>query len=473
MKKTNCKKHASVLSFACLSLTLVQVAAQNTSYRANTIPIVGSNCAAFGEHALFANTVNGLNNTATGYYALAININGSRNAAHGTQALVNNTSGNENTANGFQALFKNTTGGGNIASGYSALYFNKDGFWNTACGHGSLYNNLSGNDNTAIGHGAMEDNTSGGFNAACGTTALERNTTGMHNVAVGYKALVLNITGFNNTAVGSSASVSSGALSNATAIGADSRVNASNKIRLGSTSVTVVEGPVAYTVSDGRFKNNISESDVKGLEFIKRLRPVVYNFDTKKMEEFLSKNVPEDSRRKLEDSEFAASSAIRQSGFIAQEVEKAAQEAGYNFNGLHKPENDDDNYSLAYGQFVVPLVKAVQEQQIIIEKQQKQIDELKKLIDGISTSVNPESSSSTDLQIYPNPGNGIFNIRTKGIEAGVIEVITLEGKRIYKTEVLRNSTDYKVDLSGYAQGIYLVTINSNGKEIMSKKIIVE
>jgi hypothetical protein len=51
---------------------------------------------------------------------------------------------------------------------------------------------------------------------------------------------------------------------------------------------------------------------------------------------------------------------------------------GYDFNGLHKPANENDNYGVAYSQFVVPLVKAVQEQQTMIETQKAAIEELKK-----------------------------------------------------------------------------------------------
>jgi hypothetical protein len=65
------------------------------------------------------------------------------------------------------------------------------------------------------------------------------------------------------------------------------------------------------------------------------------------------------------------------SGFLAQDVEKAATQLGYHFDGVHKPENDRDHYSLGYSQFVVPLVKAVQEQQQEIEKQKNDIELLK------------------------------------------------------------------------------------------------
>ncbi len=78
--------------------------------------------------------------------------------------------------------------------------------------------------------------------------------------------------------------------------------------------------------------------------------------------------------------------SITYSGFIAQEVEEAAKKAGYNFSGVKKPQNDKDNYGLTYSDFVVPLVKAVQEQQVIIEKQQQQIDLLMKRIEALERS---------------------------------------------------------------------------------------
>ena len=68
---------------------------------------------------------------------------------------------------------------------------------------------------------------------------------------------------------------------------------------------------------------------------------------------------------------------IKFSGFLAQEVEQAAKETGYDFSGLHKPNNSKELYALSYETFVVPLVKAVQEQQQIIDGQQKQINDLK------------------------------------------------------------------------------------------------
>ena len=65
------------------------------------------------------------------------------------------------------------------------------------------------------------------------------------------------------------------------------------------------------------------------------------------------------------------------SGFIGQEVEEAAREAGYDFSGVMPPQNDKDYYSLCYAEFVIPLVKAVQEQQEMIEQLQEEVNKLK------------------------------------------------------------------------------------------------
>ncbi len=173
-------------------------------------------------------------------------------------------------------------------------------------------------------------------------------------------------------AVGAGANVQSGDLTNATAIGYGAVVDASNKVRIGNSAVTVIEGQVPFTTpSDGRFKYNVRE-DVKGLDFILKLRPVSYNFDVQKLEEQMSgKAVPASN---VIQASYREAAAIRRTGFIAQEVEKAAGESGYNFSGINKPQTDKDHYSLSYESFVVPVVKAVQEQQQVINEQKEKLD---------------------------------------------------------------------------------------------------
>ena len=77
-------------------------------------------------------------------------------------------------------------------------------------------------------------------------------------------------------------------------------------------------------------------------------------------------------------------------GFLAQDVEKIAKDLGYNFDGVHAPANNKDHYSLAYSQFIMPLVKGMQEQQQTIEelkmenkKQQEEMKDIKAQLDEL------------------------------------------------------------------------------------------
>ena len=67
---------------------------------------------------------------------------------------------------------------------------------------------------------------------------------------------------------------------------------------------------------------------------------------------------------------------IRSAGFIAQEVEELANRLGFEFSGVDAPQNEHSMYFLRYAEFVVPLVKAVQEQQDMIEELRSENNEL-------------------------------------------------------------------------------------------------
>jgi hypothetical protein len=299
---------------------------------------------------------------------------------------VANSSGSHNTGIGYQALFSNTTGNYNTANGYDALYLNTTGSSNTANGWVALQSNTIGEKNTANGDGSLEHNDIGNQNTANGTASLISNTTGNDNTADGYDALSNNITGKQNTALGSQACTSWTNLINATAIGYGTYVSTSDKVRLGNSSITVVEGQVDYTFpSDARFKENIKD-DIQGLEFILKLQPVSYNFNRLSFARFIKE------KTEGRESQLQELSKIRSSGFLAQDVEKTIKQIGFDaFDAVHAPANENDNYGLSYAHFVVPLVKAVQEQQAIINNQdikandlQSQVDELKTMLEKLT-----------------------------------------------------------------------------------------
>ena len=301
-------------------------------------------------------------------------------AGHTNSGQWGDSTGWNNTAVGSYSPYSNRSGSSNLALGEYSLYSNTSGSGNTASGGHSLYNNTTGVANTSTGQWALYENTTGSRNTAMGISALVNNNQGTDNTAVGSYSLYNTRNGSNNTAIGSVADVAP-LVSNATAIGAGTWVNVSNKVRIGNSAVTSIEGQVPFTVpSDGRFKFSIKE-DVKGLDFILQLRPVTNQFDVKRFETQIGRpnknkeNKPQDTGM---EAAYKVAADIRRSGFIAQEVEKAADQSGYNFSGIIPPQSTEDHYSLSYESFVVPLVKAVQELSAKIDSLEKKNEILEK-----------------------------------------------------------------------------------------------
>jgi hypothetical protein len=276
-------------------------------------------------------------------------------------------------------MYSNFSGYNNVAIGYVAMQSNQDGNENTAVGTAALYQNVSGGNNSAFGREALLNNTSGD-NSAMGYRAAMSTTSGFQNVAVGSNSLVNNTTGSYHTAIGYNTGPSTTNLANTTTVGIDARATATDMVRIGNTYVSSIGGQVSWTtVSDGRFKENVRE-DVPGLSFINQLRPVTYNVNRTSFNEYVG----------LSGSTLACDAAYgarplseRTTGFIAQEVAASAQSLGFDFSGVDAPDNPDDYYGLRYAEFVVPLVKAVQELSAQNASQQQMIEELERKVEAL------------------------------------------------------------------------------------------
>ncbi len=497
----------------------------------------GNSNTANGVKALFRNTI-GSNNTANGYFALSFNSTGYSNVAMGTSALYSNGAGNNlvaigdsalyyqigglgfSNALGSKALYNNTTGAYNNAFGTNALFSNNTGSNNTAMGNRALYNS-KGSDNTANGYNSLFANTTGSKNTAHGSSALYLNATGIENTASGYNALYNNSTGnsnvafgntslaynngSNNTAVGSfsfnAGSIVVSAYTNSTALGFNTAVTGSNMVRLGSSAVTSIGGQVGFTtISDGRFKTNV-EANVPGISFINKLRPVTYHLNVAGIDKYTGVQLNTNEDRKARD----AKSRIYYTGFIAQEVEKAAKEIGYDFSGVDAPKNDKDMYGLRYAEFVVPLVKAVQELSTANNAKDAAIAELKNGMaakDAALTTLQNEVAAIKAMlqgsnakpvvainqqdvnfetayleQNIPNPPAGNFtkinyNILTGATRAEMV-IVDNAGRKI-KTISLNTFGKgvLNVDTKGLATGTYSYSMMVDGKVIDTKQMVV-
>ncbi|PBJ11871.1 tail fiber domain-containing protein [Flavobacterium sp. ACN6] len=246
------------------------------------------------------------------------------------------------------------TGQYNTGIGYSSLTGNTSGSNNTTVGGQSLYTNKTGGSNTSAGMGALESMSSLNSNNGIGYRPLTLLTVGEDNVGIGNYAgvyLTVNLNKLTKSTqsvfIGSLTRAPYDDITNQIVIGYDVIGKGSNTVYLGNGSTTSIGGAVDWSIgSDIRLKKDITPSPY-GLNFINKLRPVNYKMKT--------------------------GSQDLQSGFIAQEAEAAANNIGYEFNGVVKPQNEKDFYSLRYAEFVVPLVKAVQERQLQIVSLREQL----------------------------------------------------------------------------------------------------
>ena len=119
--------------------------------------------------------------------------------------------------------------------------------------------------------------------------------------------------------------------------------------------------------SDGRFKRDVRH-DVPGLELISALRPVTYRLDAPAIERFigaedrLERNVsPEELTEQRAAWDRAAQD--RHAGLLAQEVSVLLDSLERCQDIVHVPNEARDHYTVGYASLVVPLVRAVQQQQ--------------------------------------------------------------------------------------------------------------
>ncbi|MBT3174446.1 MAG: T9SS type A sorting domain-containing protein [Lentimicrobiaceae bacterium] len=82
--------------------------------------------------------------------------------------------------------------------------------------------------------------------------------------------------------------------------------------------------------------------------------------------------------------------------------------------------------------------------------------------------------SNLEMNIYPNPSNGVFNI---GLSASIndpVEIIISDqtGKVVYElSNVVISNNSLKVNLNGYSDGIYGITILQNGSSLTSRVVL--
>ncbi|MEP6466057.1 MAG: tail fiber domain-containing protein [Parafilimonas sp.] len=453
---------------------------------------------AVGFYALSLNPYAGYN-TANGYAALKQNTSGNANSATGAYALFSNIGGHYNTANGYEALYSNTNGDENVATGYAALSSNQTGYNNTANGSDALTSNVSGAQNTAVGYQALLENNES-FNTAIGSFALYQTTASQFNTSIGYAAGRSYNNGYNNVFVGANTDVSGAGYYNVIAIGQGTVCTGSSQVTMGNGATGSYRAYANWSnISDGRFKKNIKEN-VPGLAFINKLQPITYTLDATGIDNFLHADQPQDKQisgqaKALMSKALAEKEKVTYTGFIAQDVEKAAKSLSYDFSGVDAAKNSKDVYSLRYAEFVVPLVKAVQELskqndslkqanndlETKYENQQKEIDAIKLMIGAGNNSSTPGNvqaaiiSSASLQQNIPNPFTNSttisYSIPQKYSSAKIV-VTDKNGAALKQFSLSSGNGSVTINASTLSSGAYQYALYADGKMIDSKQMLL-
>jgi len=89
-----------------------------------------------------------------------------------------------------------------------------------------------------------------------------------------------------------------------------------------------------------------------------------------------------------------------------------------------------------------------------------------------NTTVAIDNNLDGEINIFPNPSNGVFNVEmgTVSMDGAEINVMTLTGQRVFSTNTSESAL--QIDLSAVAAGMYMVQIKTN-EGVSVKKITKE
>jgi hypothetical protein len=290
---------------------------------------------------------------------------GVQNTFIGAQAGIANTTGTNNTYIGYGAAGTDDQSQQNVVVGAQAATLMNHGSevgFTTIVGFQAGYYNVTGTSNTLLGYRA-------GFGVSGNSNA--------NNVAVGRESLYSVTTGSNNTVVGVPGGFNITSGSNNLMLGMDSGrsgspggtiTTQSNIISLGDENIATFNCQVALSVaSDERDKTDFVDLDL-GLDFVKALEPVTYYWD--KRSKYGDKTA-EDYNLNAQTPDGTHKEDWMDVGFKAQSVSALEEAAGYKIadkkNLTVSLSEDGKQYALRYEKFIPMLVKAIQEQDAIIQ----------------------------------------------------------------------------------------------------------
>jgi len=92
---------------------------------------------------------------------------------------------------------------------------------------------------------------------------------------------------------------------------------------------------------------------------------------------------------------------------------------------------------------------------------------------GANMSIGDNDAAKSNIKVYPNPGQDIFNIEiANSYKTANLQVFNSLGQLIFDKQQAGNSQNIKFNLQNHKSGLYLIKLEIDG-EIYSMKIILE
>ncbi len=392
----------------------------------------GSNNSFYGVYAGRNNSTGSFNCLFGNYTGVFNNTTGNNNSIFGTFAGYSMGAGSNNCLFGNGAGYVNVSGYSNVGIGINAMRLNNSGHNIVAVGDSSLYNTTSSN-NTAVGSKAGYANTNAGENTyvgfEAGVEAMANSnsffgsksgwhtTSGNHSTYIGYLAGSGITEGYANTFVGSTANGTVNSLHNAASLGYSALVSCNNCLALGGTTVNNSATRVGINNTTPLTDLHIIQQTDAGGDKVRGLRlqrssntnhwrimidpsnNLIFEYNdvgysyinpttlafVQGSDEKLKKDIVPlagmlDKVMRLQAKSYHYKANSQNDplsfGFIAQDVQKIFPE--------FVSENANNGLlGLSYSSFGVVAIKAIQEQQQVIDNQSRRIEELEKKLEKV------------------------------------------------------------------------------------------
>ncbi len=482
----------------------------------------------------------GEENTFVGKLAGSINTTGSENAFFGRSAGINNTEGSYNAFFGKSAGFNNTEGSNNAFFGKAAGYKNIGGS-NAFFGHDSGYKNIGGESNAFFGRGAGYSNIDGGNNAFFGRGAGNNYNNSRSTllgaftdvatdsldraIAIGYEAIVAChncavIGGIGDNAV----KVGIGTSTPLTDLHIKQSVNAvTNPANTNGLTLEYANGDdkwkIYHSASHLSFAENTSPTNTTSIRrsYISKSNGAYVRADGgSNLRSQNSSRVKENILDKLValsvkhyPSLNSRNKTQKSLGFNTLEVQKLFPEV--------VREAEDGSLGMAYADFGILAIKAIQELVVTVEEQgqenilqkeqivtlaerlddtdalretvntqQNQINELKSLVEKLLTQ-NAETPKSTSYvlpleqqallaQNQPNPfrENTLVDYFVPAeVQNAHIQVTGLDGQVLGQVSITQKGKgQVTIQSKSYPAGTYFYSLVLDGEVMETKRMVL-